>query len=64
MKQIYLCHKCCELLELTSNEIGVNEAGRKNCYGCGCNQDWSLHVEDQEKIDPLIAELNAKTAGK
>jgi hypothetical protein len=56
----YLCHRCCNLLGITSNEIGVNEVGRKSCYGCGGNDDWRLHVADVEELDPKIDAYNAK----
>ena len=54
----YLCHKCCDLLGIKSNEIGINDAGRKNCYGCCDNEDWRLHVADKSKLDRVINNFN------
>lgn len=56
----YLCHDCCKLLGIESNEIGTNEAGRKNCYGCGGNTDWRLHTADQSELDPAIDAFNTR----
>lgn len=59
MSEKYLCHKCCDLLGIHSNEIAVNECNRKNCYGCGESTDWRLHVAEQRELDPLIDSYNA-----
>jgi hypothetical protein len=47
------------MLRINSNEIGVNEVGRKDCYGCGGNDDWRLHVAEQCELDPVIDAFNA-----
>jgi hypothetical protein len=54
VKIVYLCHQCCELLDVKSNEIGVNQVGRKECYLCDDNSDWLLHVAEQSELDLLI----------
>lgn len=60
MSQKYLCHRCCKLLDIESNEIAVNEVGRKDCYGCGDNSDPRLHVADKNDLDPIINAFNSR----
>jgi hypothetical protein len=54
MTEKYLCHECCDTIGITSNEIAVNECGRKDCYGCGDRDDWRLHYASQDEIDGQI----------
>ena len=56
----YLCSRCCKHLGITSNQIGINEAGRKRCYGCGDNDDWRSHVAYAEELDQIIDAFNTK----
>lgn len=54
----YLCPRCSELLNLTGIEA-VNEVGRKNCEGCGDNEDNLISV-DTKDCDDAIAEWNSE----
>ncbi len=53
----YLCHECCDLFNIKSNEMGVNDVGRKSCYACGESDDRRLHIDNNETLD-LIIERN------
>lgn len=50
----YLCSSCCDALRIKSNEIGINEVGRKNCWACGDNSDWCMHVLDEEECHAAV----------
>ena len=56
----YLCHACCDLLSIESNEMAANEVGRKSCFKCGDREDRRLHVADKSKPDPVINAFNKK----
>lgn len=55
----YLCPKCSKLLGMTGFDA-VNEVGRKNCEGCGGNDD-NLIVVDACECDRKIRDWNAKS---
>lgn len=54
----YLCPECLALLKLTGF-LAVNEVGRKNCEGCGGNED-NLTVVDGPKCEAAIKKYNAE----
>ena len=44
----YLCKKCCDMDEISFCGIADNRAGRKSCSACGDNDDWKLHIVDDD----------------
>ncbi len=56
----YLCHDCCDRFNIKSNAMGVNDAGRKNCYSCGDSDDRKLHVDSDETLDLIINKYNSE----
>ena len=44
----YLCSHCCELMDIESNQMAVNDVGRKKCADCGWTGERRMHVRSEE----------------
>lgn len=55
----YLCPICKEKLKISSYGFAVNEVGRKNCEGCGDNQD-NLFIVDAYSCEKAIEKYNER----